>query len=82
MSSVCMTSPSAPSRTAFEQARNRALAFPAALTGPASRLLAAVHRRLVAARARQTLEALPDRLLADVGLERADLPEVLRRDAL
>jgi len=40
---------------------------------------AAVHRRLLL---RQQLESLPDRLLRDVGVERNDLPALLRRLAV
>jgi len=40
------------------------------------RLLLKPYRRLLL---RQALEALPDRLLADIGIERSDLSSVVRK---
>lgn len=64
--------PERPSRREAE----RALAFPAFFRS----LALALRDRIEARRVRRALDALPDRLLADVGIERADLPRGVRRD--
>ncbi len=45
------------------------------------RLWTAWRWRRLARRTRRELEALSDRLLADVGIARADIPEIARRSA-
>jgi uncharacterized protein YjiS (DUF1127 family) len=60
------------------------LSFPGTLgtsLGPRDHALALLRLALKPFRRallRQELEALPDRLLADIGLERADLPRIIR----
>jgi len=43
------------------------------------RLIAAIRRDLAAQHAARELEALDDRMLADIGLTRADIPRIARR---
>jgi len=62
-----LSSPCRPAGTAVDLRR---------LAASALAPLRDAHRRL---RLRQQLEALPDRLLRDVGIAREDLPGLLRR---